>query len=61
MEQLFQTTEITDDQKKLDQITRYVDANIYNQWTSFKEHKARSWNWFLDRLKTEYLELTTKE
>ena len=31
MEKLFQTAEITDDQKKLDQITGYVDANIYNQ------------------------------
>jgi len=30
MEQLFRTAEITDDQKKLDWITGYVDANIYD-------------------------------
>ena len=42
MEQLFRTTEITDDQKKLDWITGYVDANIYDQWTSFKEYEAGS-------------------
>jgi len=61
IEQLFQATEITDDQKKLDRITGYVDADIHDQWTSFKEYEAGSWNWFLNRLKTEYLELTTKE
>jgi len=61
MEQLFQTAEITEDQKKLDRIIGYVNANIYNQWTSFKEYEARSWNWFLERLKTEYPELTTEE
>ena len=61
MEQLFQTTEITEDQKKLDWITGYVDADIYDQWTSFKDHKAGSWNQFLERLKTEYPELTTEE
>jgi len=31
MEQLFQTAEITEDQKKLDWITGYVDANIHDQ------------------------------
>jgi len=41
MEQLFQTAEITEDQKKLDWITGYVDANIHDQWTSFEEYKAR--------------------
>jgi len=61
MEQLFQTVEITEDQKKLDWITGYVDTDIHDQWTSFKEYEARSWNWFLERLKTEYLELTTEE
>jgi len=61
MEQLFQTAEITKDQKKLDWIIGYVDADIHDQWTSFKEYEARSWNWFLERLKTEYLELTIKE
>jgi len=42
IEQLFRTAEITDDQKKLDWITGYVDANIYDQWTSFKEYEAGS-------------------
>ena len=31
MEQLFQTAEITEDQKKLDWITGYVDADIHDQ------------------------------
>jgi len=61
MKQLFRTAEITDDQKKLDWITGYVDADIYDQWTSFEEYKAGSWNWFLERLKTGYPELTTEE
>jgi len=61
MEQLFQTAEITDDQKKLDWITGYVDANIYDQWTSFEEYEAGSWDPFLERLKTEYPELTTEK
>ena len=61
MEQLFRTAEITDDQKKLDWIIGYVDADLYDQWTSFKEYEAGSWNLFLERLKTEYPELTTKE
>jgi len=38
-----------------------MDANIHDQWTSFEEYKAGSWNQFLERLKTEYLELTTEE
>jgi len=38
-----------------------VDADIHDQWTSFEEYEARSWNWFLERLKTEYPELTTEE
>ena len=61
MKQLFRTAEITDDQKKLDWITGYVDADIHDQWTSFEEYKAGSWNWFLERLKTGYPELTTEE
>ena len=61
IEQLFRTAEITDDQKKLNWITGYMDANIHDQWTSFEEYKAGSWNQFLERLKTEYLELTTEE
>jgi len=61
MEQLFQTAEITEDQRKLDWITGYVDADIHDQWTSFKEYEAGSWNRFLERLKTEYPELTTEE
>ena len=61
MKQLFRTVEITDDQKKLDWITGYVDADIHDQWTSFEEYKAGSWNWFLERLKTGYPELTTEE
>ena len=61
MEQLFRTTEITEDQKKLDWITGYVDADIHDQWTSFEEYEAGSWNRFLERLKTEYPELTTEE
>jgi len=61
IEQLFRTTEITNDQKKLDWITGYVGADIHDQWTSFKEYEAGSWDQFLDRLKTEYLELTTEE
>jgi len=61
MEQLFQTAEITEGQKKLDWITGYVDANIHDQWTSFEEYEAGSWNQFLERLKTEYPELTTEE
>jgi len=61
MEQLFQTAEITEDQKKLDWITGYVDADIHDQWTSFEEYEAGSWNQFLERLKKEYPELTTKE
>ena len=31
IEQLFRTTEITNDQKKLDWITGYVGANIHDQ------------------------------
>ena len=31
IEQLFRTAEITEDQKKLDWITGYVDANIHDQ------------------------------
>jgi len=58
---LFQTVEITEDQKKLDWITGYVDADIHNQWTSFEKYEAGSWNRFLERLKTEYPELTTEE
>ena len=42
MEQLFQTVEITEDQKKLDWITEYIDADIHDQWTNFKEYEARS-------------------
>ena len=42
MKQLFQTAKITDDQKKLNQITRYVDANIHDQQTSFEEYEAGS-------------------
>ena len=61
IEQLFRTAEITEDQKKLDWITGYVDADIHDQWTSFEEYKAGSWNWFLERLKTGYPELTTEE
>jgi len=61
MEQLFRIAEITEDQKKLDWITGYVDADIHDQWTSFEEYEARSWNQFLERLKTEYPELTTEE
>jgi len=61
MEQLFQTAEITEDQKKLDWITGYVDVDIHDQWTSFEEYEAGSWNRFLERLKTEYPELTTEE
>ena len=61
MEQLFQTAQITEDQKKLDWITGYVDADIHDQWTSFEEYEAGSWNRFLERLKTEYPELTTEE
>jgi len=61
MEQLFRTAKITEDQKKLDWITGYVDADIHDQWTSFEEYEAGSWNRFLERLKTEYPELTTKE
>ena len=38
-----------------------MDADIHDQWTSFKEYEAGSWNRFLERLKTEYLELTTEE
>ena len=38
-----------------------MDANIHDQWTSFEEYEAGSWNWFLERLKTEYPELTTEE
>jgi len=38
-----------------------MDADIYDQWTSFEEYKVGSWNWFLERLKTEYPELTTEE
>ena len=33
IEQLFQTVEITNDQKKLDWIIGYVDADIHDQWT----------------------------
>ena len=58
---MFQTVEITEDQKKLDWITGYVDADIHNQWTSFEKYEAGSWNRFLERLKTEYPELTTEE
>jgi len=61
IEQLFRTAEITDDQKKLNWITGYMDADIYDQWTSFEEYEAGSWNQFLERLKTEYSELTTEE
>ena len=61
MEQLFRTADITEDQKKLYWITGYVDADIHNQWTSFEEYEAGSWNQFLDRLKAEYPELTTEE
>jgi len=42
MEQLFQTAEITEDQKKLDWIIGYVDADIHDQWTSFEEYEAGS-------------------
>jgi len=38
-----------------------VDADIHDQWTSFEKYEAGSWNRFLERLKTEYLELTTEE
>jgi len=38
-----------------------VDADIHDQWTSFEEYEAGSWNQFLKRLKTEYPELTTEE
>ena len=38
-----------------------MDADIHDQWTSFEEYEARSWDQFLDRLKMEYLELTTEE
>jgi len=61
MEQLFQTTEITDNQKKLDWVIGYVDADIHDQWASFEEYEAGSWNWFLKRLKIEYPELTTEK
>jgi len=38
-----------------------VDVDIHDQWTSFEEYEAGSWNRFLERLKTEYPELTTEE
>ena len=38
-----------------------MNGDIHDQWTSFEEYEAGSWNWFLERLKTEYPELTTEE
>jgi len=41
MELLFRTIDITDDQKKLDWITRYVDADIHDVRVQFT-HKAKT-------------------
>ena len=35
--------------------------DIANQWSSFEEYKAGSWTLFLEKLKIEYPELTSKE
>jgi len=61
VEQLFRVTEITDDRQKLDWLTSYADADIANLWSSFSEYEVGSWTLFLERLKIEYPELTSKE
>ena len=38
-----------------------MNADIHDQWTSFEEYEAGSWNRFLERLKTKYPKLTTEE
>ena len=61
VEQLFRLAEISDDRQKLDWLISYVEADIADQWSSFPEFKTRPWNQFLDHLKIEYSELTSKE
>jgi len=39
----------------------YVKANTVNQWASLPEYGAGSWTQLLERLRMEYLELTSKE
>jgi len=61
IEQLFRVTEITDNRQKLNWLTSYADADIADLWSSFPEYEAGSWTSFLERLKIEYLELTSGE
>jgi len=61
VEQLLRLAEISDDRQKLDWLISYVETDIADQWSSFPEFKTRPWNQFLDHLKIEYSELTSKE
>jgi len=61
VEQLFKLSEITDARQKLDWLLSYVEANTADQWASFPEYGAGSWTRFLERLRTEYPELTSEE
>jgi len=61
VEQLFRLAEISDDKQKLDWLISYVEADIADQWLSFLELETGPWNQFLDHLKIEYPELTSKE
>jgi len=60
-EQLFKLSEITDSRQKLDWLLSYVEADMADQWANLPEYGAGSWTWFLERLRTEYPELTSKE
>lgn len=63
LEQLFKATETTSDGDKLRWATSYVDAEIYDIWTSFEEYykEDATWQGFVERLKIEYPELTEEE
>jgi len=61
VEQLFKLSEITDSRQKLDWLLSYVEADTADQWASFPEYRAGSWTRFLERLRTEYPELTSEE
>jgi len=61
MEQPFELSEITDARQKLNWLLSYVKADTANQWASLPEYGAGSWTQFLERLRTEYLELISEE
>lgn len=61
LEQLFKVISIFNSAYLLNQLISYVELNICDEWSSFKEFKASNQEQFLKRLKLKFPKLTSEK